>query len=334
MLASDARLVLKHGVQRGAAGVLRELLKQNHAEQLCVVLSAASLRRRNAALSRTLSWDQVLEDIEKEFQSGASSRDLAQVELVVVHFGLAGAAVLRKGRIDRLIFLPDELEGVWEDDRPGRSFGTTSVLTATLVRHLLHPQSYPIFFAITQALAAQRKAHDEGAGADAELNLDLAFGNREPDYWKNADGKIPPAAERIRPPQEQDKSAMPHLEGIADFRAHWNPVSIRVWPEPTAPCLAQSRLLCNVTGTTPESLLAKAGEVVIQGVQAAACVGSQGIVQQIHHRRSRRNRVYQRNSSPDSGIPKKPDGQAPAFLGRICAPPAPESRLPSKRLAK
>jgi hypothetical protein len=48
-----------------------------------------------------------------------------------------------------------------------------------------------------------------------------------------------------------------------------NPDSIQAWPDPTATSLARSRLLCNVTGTTPESLLAKANEVVSRGVARA-----------------------------------------------------------------
>ena len=55
--------------------------------------------------------------------------DLAQAKQVVVHFGLAGAAILEEGTLKRLIFLPEELEGVWQDARPGRSFGAGSVLS-------------------------------------------------------------------------------------------------------------------------------------------------------------------------------------------------------------
>ena len=62
---------------------------------------------------------------------------------------------------------------------------------------------------------------------------------------------------------------MPHLDEIAAFRMHMNPDSIQAWPDPTAKSLARSRLLCNVTGTTPESLLAKATRL-LSGVFASA----------------------------------------------------------------
>lgn len=274
-VSANALVVLKHGVQPSSGGVLPRLLRHEGdiAGRLHVVLSASSLRQRNAALSRALSWDQALEDIEKEFRSGPSSRDLKRVERVVVHFGLAGAAVFKKGELDRFVFLPDELEGAWDDERPGRSFGAASVLTAALVRHLADPDGYPIFIAISQALAAQRAAHHEGGGSGRELDIDYAFGARAEPGGAAATGKLAPAAALIRPPlpgdDEKDKADKAHLDAIAPFRAAWNPQSHRVWPRATAKSLARSRLLCNITGTTPESLQAKAAEVVIHGVAAA-----------------------------------------------------------------
>ncbi len=231
------------------------------------MVSANALRRRNAALSRGLSWDMTLEDIEKEFASGPSSRDLAQCALVVVHFGLAGAAVFVKGTLHRLYFLPSEMEHAWDDERPGTNFGTGSVLTACLARHLADPATYPLFFAVTQALAAQRVAHEAGGGSSDSLNIDLAFGPRE----QPADQGKSPAALCIYPPQPCDAKDAPHVTSISKFRAAWNPETIHVWkPEESASStgLLRSLLLPNVTGTTAESLLAKAVETVISGIPA------------------------------------------------------------------
>lgn len=268
--SSTARIVLKHGVQPAAEGALPQLLKTGGvAERLWVVLSASSLRQRNAMVSRALSWDQALEDLEAEFRSGPSSRDLARVARVVVHFGLAGASVFDRGTLHRFYFLPNELEGIWEDERPGRSFGTASVLTAALVRHCADPGSYPLFFAITQALAAQRAVHHEGAGAGSEFDIDFGFGSRISPAAGAASrvAPSPPGSARLRPPQKNDQG--PHLDEIRPFRMAWNTDEFQIWPPAAAPSLARSRLLCNITGTTPESLMAKAAEVVVQGVDAA-----------------------------------------------------------------
>ncbi len=263
--AGNGAILLKHGVRPDGSGLLPQFLKGDLGGRLHVVTDANALRRRNAALSRALSWDKAIEDIETEFASGPSSRDLACCATAVVHFGLAGAAVFREGKLDRFYFLPDELERAWEDDRPGSSFGTGSVLTACIARHLLARDEYPLFFAVTQALAAQRVAHHDGAGKDDTPNIDLAYGVR----GQVADPAMNPAAACIAPPQPNDKADVKHLAGIQSFRAAWNPDDIAVWPRAKSKGLRANRLLCNVTGTTPEALHAKALEVVIQGAAKA-----------------------------------------------------------------
>ncbi len=262
---SKAQVLLKQGFRPDGSGLLPKLLEEKFGDHLHVVTAAAALRRRNAALSHALSWDKALEDIEAEFKCGPSSRDLGRCATAVVHFGLAGAAVFRSGKLHRFYFLPDELEQAWEDNHPGSHFGTGSILTACMARHLIDQETYPLFFAVTQALAAQRLAHDEGAGNGDELNIDLPYGQR---------GKVAvPVANRaaacIAPPQENDKSEVKHLAEIRSFRACWNPADMVVWPEADGESLKRSRLLCNVTGTTPAALHAKAVEVVLQGTQSA-----------------------------------------------------------------
>ena len=271
--AGKTKLLLKHGLRSDGTGILPRLLAEELGCRLHVVAAASALRRRNAALSQALSWDQVLEDIEAEFRSGPSSRDLALCEMVVVHFGLAGAAVFRRGKLHRMYFLPDEMEHDWELDRPGSSFGTGSILTACLARHLLWPEDYPLFFAVTQALAAQQVAHHEGAGSSGEPDIDLPYGPRD----KAADPDVNPAAACIAPPPQppERKPGEPEpkeprcVEAVKRFRAAWNPEEIDVWPRSQSPGLQRCRLLTNVTGTSGESLAAKAAEVVVQGVSAA-----------------------------------------------------------------
>lgn len=263
----EAGILLKHGVRPDGSGLLPQLLKPNLdlGSRLRVVTAAAALRRRNAALSRALSWDKALEELEVEFASGPSSRDLARCHTAIVHFGLAGAAIFQAGKLHRFYFLPDELEHSWEDDRPGHHFGTGSVLTACIARHLITPEDYPLFFAVTQALAAQRVAHHNGGGTEDVPNIDLAYGLRT----RAADPAMNSAAACIAPPQPNDNPKAPHLADIKPFRAAWNPAGLAVWPATESASLKRSRLLCNVTGTTAGALHAKALEIVIQGAKEA-----------------------------------------------------------------
>ena len=264
LAGSEAPILLKHGVRPDASGLLPKLLASDFAKRLHVVVSANALRRRNAELSRALSWDKALEDIEREFAEGPSSRDLARCATVVVHFGLAGAAVFKFGELHRFYFLPDELEGVWEDEHPGTNFGTGSVLAACLARHIIDQASYPLFFAVAQALAAQRIAHENGAGAKV-MEIDEPFGVR----GNIADSKKNPAAACIAPPKEKDAKDAQHIVCVQSFRAAWNPNKIAVWPNATDERLKKNRLLFNITGTTSDSLLAKALDVVIHGPKKA-----------------------------------------------------------------
>lgn len=268
-----ARILLKHGLRSDGTGILAILLGQKLGPRLHVVAAAGALRRRNAALSQALSWDHVLEDIEAEFKSGPSSRDLALCETAVVHFGSAGAAVFRRGKLHRMYFLPDEMEHDWELERPGSSFGTGSILTACVARHLLWPEDYPLFFAVTQALAAQQVAHEEGAGSGDEPEIDLPYGPRgkaaDPDKHPAAACIAPPPQPAERKPGEPEPKEPRCVEAVKRFRAAWNPEEIDVWPRAQSPGLQRCRLLTNVTGTSAESLAAKAAEVVVQGVSAA-----------------------------------------------------------------
>jgi hypothetical protein len=267
-IGKKTNILLKLGVRLDGSGTLRHLSEGSFRNRLHVVASANALRRRNASISRALSWDRTLEDIEHEFKSGPSSRDLACCATVVVHFGLAGAAVFHHGKLHRFYFLPDEFEGDWERDRPGEYFGIRSILTACLARHLICLGDYPVFLAVTQALAAQREAHHTGAGSDNILDIDLTYGVRD----KPADPAKNPATACIAPPQktEDEQQVKPkHITCVEPFRAAWNPSEIAVWPPARAAGLKRNRLLCNVTGTSCDSLRARAVDIVVRGVDEA-----------------------------------------------------------------
>jgi hypothetical protein len=133
-------------------GLLWEkLLSAPYADRLTVVLSVAALRERRAAISQALSWDQTIEETIQEFEKGLSAQDLGRCRRVIVHFGVAGAAsftrcrslpgeqqpLLEQVQFERFLYHPDELEGSWLAKRPGKTFGATAILTASVVRHEL-----------------------------------------------------------------------------------------------------------------------------------------------------------------------------------------------------
>jgi len=280
-LASNGPVVLKHGAT-GPQQPFWEHIVQAFGDRLTVVISATALRARNASLTRASSWDRTLSDIQSEFATGASSRDLARASRVVVHYGASAVAVFEKKDLVSFVFRPDELEGTWEESHPGKTFGGGSILTAALVRHLVHPASYPLFTAMVQALSAHRRAHLVGGGMEPILNVDLAYGSRPSATAAKGSG---PAARFVKPITKMDYTKFkndkskkaaeeyPFLAALDDFRAAWNPRKMPVWravvsADPCNSC-GGSRLLCNVTGPYQEALISIAAEVVRRGIDKA-----------------------------------------------------------------
>jgi hypothetical protein len=249
----------------------KRLLEPYFADRLTVVISATLLRVRGAAISTGLSWDRTIEEIATEFETGLSSRDFARCRRVIVHFGGAGVACFSRephrwgtrggsangphaltelAWFDRFLYHPEEVEDVWQAQRPGATFGAASILTAALARQQLDPASYPLFIALGRGLAAIKLNHEVGCG-DATKE----FGPRH--SYPELAGTFHPRKGRGRPaePATQYRSAFTH-PGLAD-------------PVLGAQPAAKSDLLRDVTGVGYEYVAAKATEVVIRGVDKA-----------------------------------------------------------------
>lgn len=144
--------------------------ERKYAERLTVVLPARALRERGAAISQGLSWDRTVEETVKEFEDGRSSLDLARCERVIVSYGDEGVASFSRQskrsplNFERFLYHPREHEGAFRSKMPGRIFGTASLLTAAMVRHVLEPETFPLFIALGRALASARKNHELGGG--------------------------------------------------------------------------------------------------------------------------------------------------------------------------
>jgi len=129
------------------------------------VLSVKGIRERGGAISEAISWDRTIEDTVKEFTTGRSAEDLARCERVVVLFSAEGVAVFEndgKFRLRTFLYHPSEYEGSFKARHPGHSFGDHSILTTSIVRHILDPENYPLFPALSLALSAIREHHAAG----------------------------------------------------------------------------------------------------------------------------------------------------------------------------
>ena len=263
-------IILKTTSVPGTSPLWKRLLKEDFAARLTVVISATLLRTRGAAISRGLSWDRTIEEIVAEFEQGLSSRDFGRCRRVVVHFGDAGAAsftrdprrwgnqpwpkgtvaLTKLAQFERFVYHPEEVEGVWRGKHPGTTFGTASLVTASLVRHTLQSKSYPLFVALARALAATRTNHELGGGtAEEPLAADVALRDIEATFHPRAAGQVK------QQPEAAFCSAFTH-DGLSDLLLGKRPAR-------------ESDLLTDATGVGYEYVAAKANEVVIWGVKKA-----------------------------------------------------------------
>jgi hypothetical protein len=188
------RIVLKTVAPLGTGRLWERLMEGDWANRLTVVVSVAALRGERGALSKALSWDLAIEEIVREFEKGLSRKDLGRCRRIIVSYSAEGAAAfsrcrLRYGRppadgkevddvpakLERFLYLPGELEGSRLRKYPGRVSGSTSLLTAAVVRHELDPASYPLFIALAHGLAAVSKNQELGGGDNPRGLLEDAF---------------------------------------------------------------------------------------------------------------------------------------------------------------
>lgn len=155
---------------------------QDFRDRLTVIVTADDLRARGAELKVGFSWDAAIEELNHEFQEGASAYDLAQCARVIVLYrggsaaacysrGDLGVGIPRSSRnsgltLQRFLYRPEEPEGAFLLGREGSMFGAASLLTAGIVlheryrRHATDP--VPLFHAIGRSLAAIRTNHEAG----------------------------------------------------------------------------------------------------------------------------------------------------------------------------
>ena len=250
-------------------------LIEKHADKTTLIISAEALRRRGAAISRALSWDQSIEDIIQAFKSNIFSGDLARFRRVLVRFGHGGIASFTRCRIkfggpkkasipnrsrgdgvleplvselagfERFLYQPEEFEDTWTALRPGRTFGANSILAAAWTMHEMEPDKYPLFITLGRALAATRQLHHAGGGSKDACNVNLAF-----DTIKK----------QLRP----ELKAEPAFEFFTAYPRH-----LLHDHEANGDAPSKMDLLHDLTGQSLEYMTAKAIDVVLRGTKKA-----------------------------------------------------------------
>jgi hypothetical protein len=200
------RIVLKTSLPPDRCKLWRCLLDR-FADKVTVVLAASMMQARGAAVSGTFSWDRTIGELREELDQGGSRRDLALLRRVIAYFDLAGAAEITRvssrgpsaprdellpcGQLQRFVFHPAEMEGMYRLRRPGTGFGVGSILAAAVVRHEFEPETYPMFIALGRGLAAARLEHEIGSGAGLDPDADAAHQAVKNTFHPAKDAKEP-----------------------------------------------------------------------------------------------------------------------------------------------
>ena len=165
------------------------LLTKGVAERVSVVISAAALRDFGVQLTKGLSWDHTIEEVQREFSTGGTGFAFRECRRVVVLFGRSGAAVFSRVarcpdeeknppaalQFERFSFDPSKLEGTWSEELDGATFGAASAMTAVLACHEMMPKSPSSHLSVSRGLAAARAVHRIGGGSDpAEMKVHAA----------------------------------------------------------------------------------------------------------------------------------------------------------------
>ena len=252
--ANAADIILKTSNLRYVSSLWNWLFQtedgRSYLDRLTVVLSANTLRKRGASISKGLSWDMTIEDVVREMKGGISSLDLALCKRVVIQFDYEGIASFRRvgqgypPEMDFFLYHPAENEGMFSEKRPGLTFGALSIITASIACHTISPDSHPLFLALCRGIEAARMNHEEGGGSDSsKFNIESTIGKATETILKREPGET-------------------------IFRTFF-PRFILSDSEPIAMKQERSNLLRDVTGEGDEYVAIKAFEIVMRGVESA-----------------------------------------------------------------
>ena len=254
----------------------------DHGDKVTVAVGAHTLRERGAAISEGLSWDKTIEDTVHEFSSGLSSLDLARCRRVVVLFSAEGAAVFeRNGKAatvsqEKFLYHPSQYEGSFKASRPGKMSGHLSLVAAAVVRHLILDKQCPsLFAALSLALTAIRKQHEDGLPENEKAE--------KQDERFDFNGHIKTLCEILTctdflaspvPSDGQDENAKKRRQEqreqldkkLGVFSSAFRHDLLEY---PSKKQSGQSNLLGDYAGYKPEYVAAKAFQIVMQGTDKA-----------------------------------------------------------------
>jgi hypothetical protein len=156
-------------------GELWDELYENWYDRLIVILNIDDLRLSEVQISTELSWERTAQDVAWELLYNPRVNSISRCTHVVVSFNGSGAAYLKKPQNDienndklnlpecTLLFDPQVIEGMWEQNHPGKITSYDVCLSASIVRELMvSPEKPNLVLAVQKGLCALRNLHEYG----------------------------------------------------------------------------------------------------------------------------------------------------------------------------
>jgi hypothetical protein len=189
-----------------AQGELWEELYKNWADRLIVVLNVNDLRQTEVQISSELSWERTAQDVAWELVYSPHVNSISRCAHVIVSFNAAGAVWMKNpnpgmkapitGTVPpecTLIFDPLVIEGMWEQNHPGKMVGNSACLTTGIVRELMiHPELPDMALAVKAGVNALRLLHEQGFEyqSNGSNRAQIAFPYKKlAQSFENYDGK-------------------------------------------------------------------------------------------------------------------------------------------------
>ncbi|WP_455240646.1 hypothetical protein [Methanothermobacter tenebrarum] len=158
-------------------GKLWHHLKENHEENLVVIITVDDLREMGANISRRLSWERTAEDFIWQIHHNPLLAQLKELKHLIVRINLEGAIYYKAGSKAKLFYHPQLFEGNLKEQSPGRMQGHGCAFTAAFTAAL--QRGLEIERGIIEGIKASQRLLDEGFGSKPDYPTKEIFYNGE-----------------------------------------------------------------------------------------------------------------------------------------------------------
>lgn len=161
-------IVLKASAPIAQGDLWRELVL-NHSDHLITIISATELRRAGIRLGQGLSWEQSLEELQREMRSNTALIALKKSRHLIISLGMEAVMLLtrtKSSHIAHFTFDPASVEDEQRKASEGDVYGVLSCLAATVaLAAAMTPSAPDLPQAVRHGMVAMRQLMNEGHGS-------------------------------------------------------------------------------------------------------------------------------------------------------------------------